>query len=414
MMNNSLRYGLGLALCFASAVAMAQFELEDQVLLTDIDPATNNGRLGRTVALGEDLVVMGAPEKTGGGAAYLFRISASRDLIFLREFAPQSSPSGYGGALVIDGDWLAIGHASDDDPMEIYQRSGNDFVLRKVLDPPSVPDVQIRNFGSAIDLEDDRLIVGDSSANVAGEGNAGVVLIFRRDLGGANNWGLEDVITNLQSANGFGRAVAIDTDIAVVGDAAAERALVYQRSGSQWNLTGPLAPQNPQAGDDFGVSVAVEGDIVAVGATNGNNSIAVTNSGSVHLFARNQGGVNQFGQIDEVVGSRAAFIDEFGADLRLRDGILSVGSPGENLAYLFIDGSSGWSEVAVIEPPPVSFGNVDFGGAVDFASGSFVIGAESWDDSSGSDRFGAVFLYENQVQRLCGSFDAIFCDRFEQ
>jgi len=413
MMNHFTRYVLGLALCFGSAVAAAQFELEDQVLLTDIDPATNNGRLGRTVAVGDDLVVMGAPEKTGGGAAYLFRISAARNLQFVREFVPQSSPSRYGGALVIDADWLAIGHASDDDPIEIYQRSGNDFILRKVLDPPSVPNVQIRNFGSAIDLEGDRLIVGDTSANVAGEGNAGVVLIFRRDLGGANNWGLEGVITNPPSVNGFGHAVAIGTDIAVVGDPDAERALVYQRSGSNWTLTGPLVPKNPQAGDGFGTSVAVEGDIVAVGATNGNNAAAPTNSGSVHLFARDQGGADQFGQIDEVVGSQAEFIDGFGADIRLRNGILSVGSPGANRAYLFIGGSSGWTEVAVVEPPPVSYGNVNFGGAVDFADASFLIGAETWDDSSGSDRFGAVFLYENPVQRRCGSFDAIFCDRFE-
>ena len=53
-------------------------------------------------------------------------------------------------------------------------------------------------------------------------------------------------------------------------------------------------------------TVAAEGDTVAVGATNGNNANLPSNSGSVHIFERNQGGPGNFGQVAEVVGSQGA------------------------------------------------------------------------------------------------------------
>ena len=63
-------------------------------------------------------------------------------------------------------------------------------------------------------------------------------------------------------------------------------------------------------------------------------------------------------------------------------------------------------------PPPVPFGNADFGRSVDYRRGSLVVGADDWNDVD-RNRFGAVFLYENALVRRCGSFDVIFCDTFE-
>lgn len=401
---------------FAPAGFGFEFSLQDQVLLTDIDGATNDGRLGRAVAIGDDVVVMGAPEKTGGGATYGYRIIAGRQLDLVREYPPQSSPSRYGGTLVIDRDWLAVGHASDDAAIEIYRRSGDDFVLVRVLQPPQVDGIAIRNFGSAMDLENGFLIVGDSSANVGSAGNAGAVLIFRQNAGGTNNWGLDGVLTENPPvrSNGFGDTVAIGNDIAVVGDPDEERAFLYQRDGFTWLFSRFLTGVNGQPDDEFGATVAAEGDVIAVGATNGNNAQQPSNSGSVHIFERDAGGEDQFGQVAELVGSQAEFIDGFGASMRIRQGVLAVGSPGANRAYLFAVSRSTdtWGEVTVVAPPPVPFGNADFGRSVDYRRGSLVVGADDWNDVD-RNRFGAVFLYENALVRRCGSFDVIFCDTFE-
>jgi hypothetical protein len=100
--------------------------------------------------------------------------------------------------------------------------------------------------------------------------------------------------------------------------------------------------------------------------------------------------------------------------MRIREGVLAVGSPGANRAYLFaIDRSvNTWREVAVVAPPPVPFGNADFGSAVDYRRGSFIVGADTWNDVD-RERFGAVFLFENDLVRRCGGFNVVFCDYFE-
>lgn len=399
---------------FAPAALAVDFDLESQVLLTDIDANTNDGRLGRAVAIGDDLVVMGAPFRPGSGEAYLYRINDDRDLQFVLEFNPQN-PFRYGAQTAISGDLLAIGNDFNDEPIELFERAGAGYIFSTLIPKPELSGITIRGWGSVLDLEGDRLIVGDASANVDGVGNAGAVIIFRRDIGGPNNWGVEGVLLDTAPGipNRFGRAVAVGDNVAVVGDEGSERALLFQRSGDSWSFSRLLAPVNPEDGDDFGSAVAAEGDVVAVGARNGNNAVTPTNSGSVHLFQRNQGGANQFGQIAEVVGSEADFIDDFGESLSLREGILAVGSPGGNRAYLFRVKDGVWQEETVVQPPNVPFGNVNFGFSVDYWRGSLVVGAESWDDA-GAGRFGAVFLYENELVRLCGGkFDAIFCDTFE-
>jgi hypothetical protein len=406
------------AAVFSPAAANVEFPLQDQVLLKEIDPATDAGLLGWSVAILDDLVAMGAPFKDAQvGAAYLYRIDANRDLQSVREFdaGPPTPLRRYGFAMVADGDLLAVGNGGRI-PIQIYRHSGNNYALIKELQIPDLTGqgVTVFNIGPVMDLEDGYLVVADEGATVDGVGNAGVALVFRQNAGGPNNWGLEGILKNPDGEGVFGRSVAISNGIAVVGDPAEERALLFERVGLTWSFSRFLEPVNQNPQDQFGSSVAAEGDIVAVGAVVGNDASSPTVSGSVHIFERDAGGVNQFGEVAEVVGSQASFIDEFGASVRLRNDVLAVGSPNGNRAYLFaVDRSSGtWGEVAVVEPPPASF-IADFGRSVDYIQGSLVVGAERWDNSS-SQRSGAVFLFENEIVRRCGDFEVIFCDSFER
>lgn len=409
---------LGLA-TVGPAAADFDFPLQDQVLLTDIDETTDAGFLGESVTISDDLVAMAAPRKDAQvGAAYLYRIDGNRNLQSVREFDQPGPPRPlrrYGLAMVADGDLLAIGSSGGGgrDPIQIYRRSGNDYVLIKALSRPDLSAegiLPLSGFGPVIDLEKGVLIVGDSGAIVDGE-RTGVALVFRQNAGGANNWGLEDILRNPDGKGFFGRSVAIGNDIAVIGDDVEERALLFERDGLSWIFSRLLEPVNQNAGDQFGASVAAQGDIIAVGARVGNDASSA--SGSVHIFERDAGGEDQFGEVAEVVGSQGGFIDEFGATMRIRDGVLAVGSPNGNRAYLFAVSRSTdtWREVAVVAPPPASF-VADFGRSVDYFRGSLVVGAEGW-ATSGFLRSGAVFLYENALVRRCGSFAVVFCDTFE-
>lgn len=410
---------LGTLVISAAAVSPVaadfDFPLQDQVLLTDIDPLTDAGLLGWSVAISNDLVAMGAPFKDAQlGAAYLYRIDGNRDLQPVRDFdaGPATSLRRYGFNIVADGELLAVGGGGRN-PIQIYRRSGNDYVLIKDLEIPDLTaqGVRVFNIGPVMDLEGGSLIVADSGATVDGVGNAGVALVFRQNTGGANNWGLEDILKSPDGLGVFGRSVAIGNDIAVIGDDVEERALLFERDGLSWIFSRLLEPVNQNPQDRFGSSVAAEGDIIAVGAEVGNE--AGSASGSVHIFERDAGGEDEFGEVAEVVGSQGGFIDEFGASMRIREGVLAVGSPNGNRAYLFAVNRSTdtWREVAVVQPPPAS--NIrDFGRSVDYFRGSFVVGTERWSNSS-SLNFGAVFLFENELVRRCNGFDIVFCDGFE-
>lgn len=414
-----MRHAVWLLALVASVSFAADFTFRDMVLLTDLDPESGNGMLGRAVAVNDDFVFMGAPEKNGlDGAAYLFRIDTARNLILVTELLPQDpSPFRFGGRIVTDGDLAAVGYDTDN-LIEIYRRSGSTWSLSALVEPPDLAGVSFQDFGAVFDLEGDLLVVGAPQADIDGVGNAGMALIFRRNLGGTDNWGLEETLTEdvLVQGNRFGQTVAVGTDVAVVmvDDDVDVAARVYRRSAGNWQFVKRLQPVGSVSGDAFGTSAAIEGDSIVVGAIRGNNAVQPSNAGSVHVFEHNEGGANNFGQVAELTPSLPEFIDRFGEALRLRQGVLTVGAPGSNQAFVFARGGSGWEEIAVVAPPSsLTFNNADFGKSVDYMDGSLVVGAARWDDTSSSDRRGAVFLFEDPAIVSCGVLDGIFCDSFE-
>ena len=413
-MRNSLLFVL--FLCTCGNVIALDFQFRDSVLLTDINGITT-GRLGRAVAINDGSVIMGAPEQDGAaGAAYQYQINAQQQLEFVKEFMPQDpSPFRYGGVMTSNGDLLAIGYESDK-LLEIYNRNGDQWILSKTLGAPDIDGVTIRGFGRIIDLKDDLLVVGDPTANVGSVSNAGVVMIFARQQGGANQWGLVTHFLDVDAPEDprFPSDVAITSDLMVATDELNDRALLFRRINGSWVYSKHLQPEDFEVDDRFGVSVEAEGDHIAIGALNGNDAIDPTNSGSVHIFERNTGGANNFGQSVQVTGSAPEFIDRFGEAIRLREGLLVVGAPGAQQAYVFANLIGAWEEQQLISPPQgTTFGNAEFGLDVDYHKGSLIVGADRWNDIDG-DRYGAVFMYQDRGIVLCGELDGIFCDSFEK
>lgn len=392
-----------------------EFLHKDTVLLTDIN-GIDAGRLGWAVAVNQEAVFMGAPEQDlQKGAAYEYRISQQRQLEFGRALdIHAANPSRYGRVIVSQGDVTAVGYAGNDG-IEIYSLEAGNWVFVKLLNPPAIENVTFRNFSESIDLDGDFLVAGDSTANVGAEPNAGIVMIFGRNTGGSNNWGL---ITHFFDPDPpvdrkFGKSVSISSDLMVVGDDVAERALLYRRAGNSWTFAKELEAQDTEVDDSFGVSVDVEGDVIAVGSLNGNDADAPSNAGSVHIFHRHEGGDNNFGQVAQITPSAPEFVDRFGESLRLRQGLLVVGSPGAQQVYVFSRLSGNWTEEQQILPPEgLDFFNAEFGFDVDYDHGSIMVGSNRWPDIDG-DRYGAVFLYEDPGIVLCGNLDGIFCDGFE-
>lgn len=196
--------------------------------------------------------------------------------------------------------------------------------------------------GYAVDADGDWAIVGVPAA----DGQGGKVVILERNQGGTNAWGV--VFEHTSQNLGFGKAVAIDYPIAVVGAPDSERVHFFVHTGFD-TAGGPTWAHSffPQAWAGFGASVAVSGQLVAVGAPG---------AGRVRTFHRHLGGIFPFVDLTAPVPNT-----RFGEDVAL-DGVnLLVGAPGANAAYMYRRGplagtTETFTQVAAFQGPVGGFG----------------------------------------------------------
>ncbi|MBW1881379.1 MAG: hypothetical protein JRJ84_23735, partial [Deltaproteobacteria bacterium] len=143
-------------------------------------------------------------------------------------------------------------------------------------------------FGLALDLDGDTLVVGARRTDDRGSTDSGAVYVFVETSG---RFLLEQKIvpTAAEASGWFGGAVAIDGDTLVIG--ASERngagtdrgqAWVYDRTGTTWSLTTELVSPSIDNDDRFGFSVAIDGTVIAVGAPDAD--LVTEKEGAVAIF----------------------------------------------------------------------------------------------------------------------------------
>lgn len=217
----------------------------------------------------------------------------------------------------------------------------------------------------------------------------------------------------------FGRSVAIDGDIAVVGAASedssasgvngnhsddsapdAGAAYVFVRTGSSWAPHAYLKASNAQAGDRFGTSVAISGETIVVGAAaedssatgvNGNQSDNSTlASGAVYVFVRTG---TTWTQQAYLKASNTDSGDFFGSDVSIDDDTIVVGAPAERsnatgvngdqsnddfqqagAAYVFTRDGGSWTQQAYLKASNTG-SNDQFGSSSAIDGETLVIGA---------------------------------------
>jgi len=405
----------------------------DRVELTDIDPATDNGRLGRQLALNGNTVMAAAPLKDGqSGAVYVFDLLPTGMLSFRQALQPTGNVSQFGTSVAVDGDWAAVADSLFAARVRLFRRSGGSWFETQTLrltDVPATANITLRALGTSLSISGDLLVAGDTRANIASGGgtidNAGAVVLFRR--GSDSIWRHEVTLTSPSpsTASSFGTVAALSGDTLLVG---AENdkvggqtvggAYVYQRSGGTWSHARTL--RNPDAlalGRRYGWSVALDGDLAVVGCATClvlPNPGDPSNTGSFFGYERNLGGAANWGLRGEFLGSAPDFIDNFSSDLHLSGSTLLVGASGSKQAVFFTRANSGaWEEAALLQSTDGN--NTNFGVQVAFTGGRAVIGADAFPDMNlGGERWGSIHAWFGATVEACrGSFEGIFCDSYE-
>jgi hypothetical protein len=95
-----------------------------------------------------------------------------------------------------------------------------------------------------------------------------------------------------------------------------------------WGQTTKITADDAQAGAGFGWSVSVDGDVAVVGARWDDH--AGSESGSAYVFYRDQGGADSWGQVAKLVASDAAAEDYFGYSVAVSGDIAVVGAWGDD------------------------------------------------------------------------------------
>jgi len=217
------------------------------------------------------------------------------------------------------------------------------------------------------------------------------------------------VASGAEAGDKFGVSVAVSEDTAVVGayfedagGALAGAAYVFQRDQGgtdNWAEVKKLTASDAQADDHFGVSVAISGNTAVVGAyfEDAGGQLA----GAVYVFQRDQGGVNNWGEVRKLTASDAQAFDLFGSSVAVSGDTIVVGALGEDAggedagaAYVFQrdqGGADNWGEVAKLAAADAEADDL-FGRSVAISDDTAVVGAQH--ESAGGFRAGAAYLYQ--------------------
>ncbi|MEM6672259.1 MAG: hypothetical protein AAF726_05410 [Planctomycetota bacterium] len=205
------------------------------------------------------------------------------------------------------------------------------------------------------------------------------------------------------ASDGFGSAVAIEGDLAVVGardDVGSATAAygpgtvtVFRRIAGAWSQEARLTASDGATRDAFGASVAVDRrangrDVIVVGAP-GRGSGSFDSPGSAYVFERGPGGA---------WFERARFDgdptrERFGWDVAVEDGVAAIGQPDFIGTVHLVERtpSAQWTSTGAASRPATVFDGAEFGEAVAMDGPLLVVGAPGEDAQSYDS--GATYVY---------------------
>lgn len=244
-------------------------------------------------------------------------------------------------------------------------------------------------FGYSVAIDGDTAVVGARQHAAA--------YVFGRDVGGPNNWGEVKMLNGLPGSL-FGAVVALHGDTLVVTAprssitspilqrfAGATHVFGRNRGGpNNWGEVKALTASDAAANSQFGYSASLEGDTLVVGA-----------AGSAYVLGRNSGGADNWGELQKLTPSDSTtVVDSFAASVAISDENIVVGAYQQNAAYVYnrnTGGADHWGEVTKLTAPanaPV----VNFGLSISLSGDTLAVGSLDPDTL-----VGAAFVFGRNV-----------------
>ena len=343
-----------------------------------------------SVGISGDTIVVGAPENPhlSAGAAYIFeRNQGGADnwgQVKILTASDRRDSGRFGWSVGISGDTVVAGGIGGNPTGAAYifernQGGPNNWGEVKIL---TASDVAVGDgFGSSVAINGGRIVAGAAGKN----SKTGAAYIFERNQGGPDNWGQVKILTASDGAANdfFGNSLEISADTVVVGASGKNSntgaAYIFDRNqggANNWGQVRKLTASDGAPTDLFGASVGISGDTVVAGAYGKN-----TRTGAAYIFKRNQGGTDNWGQVKKLTASNAAAEDKFGYSVGISGSRVVVGESGKNsgigVAYIFGSnqgGTDNWGQIQVLTASDGVIGDA-FGLSVGISGDTVLVGA---------------------------------------
>ena len=381
---------------------------------------------GRSVAVSNDIVVVGAPDESSAatgvngdqndnsaslsGAAYVFvrdgttwtqqaylkasntdienkfgiSVAVFNDTIVVGALGEASAATGVNG----DQNDNSAGVAG---AAYVFVRDGTTWTQQAYLKASNTDAYDW--FGISVAVFNDTIVVG-------------AAYVFVRD---GTTWTQQAYLkaSNTDAEVYFGRSVAVSNDtivICAVGESIA--AYVFVSDGTTWTQQAYLKESNTDAYDHFGSSVVVSNDTIVVGAW-GESSAATGVNGYQYDFKTNVAGAAYVFVRNGTTWTQQAYLkasipdafDLFGTSVAVSNNTIVVGAYGEDsaatgvngdqnnnnagsagAAYVFVRDGTTWTQQAYLKASNTGVGD-QFGYSVAVSNDTIVVGAK-WEDSA--------------------------------
>ncbi|MGD9174639.1 MAG: hypothetical protein PVF29_10785 [Desulfobacterales bacterium] len=407
--------------------------LQETDVLTAADAAANDG-FGSAVGLSGDTTLSGIPDADPGGDVDAGQVSAfDRDpgtQVFDDEMTltagDKAAFDNLGTAVSVDDDIAVIGAPNNDIGADadaggayVYNRDSVTGDWDQGVKLTAGADVTaFDNFGAAVAIDADIILVGVPADDPNGIPNAGAAYLFSRDPGEAapDQWSQTEKLTagaDEDAGDNFGAAVALHSDTALIGapledSGGAVFVFVRDPDDNSWIRQQKLTASDASPGDAFGNSVSVFGNTALIGAPQADVTGVLT-AGAVYLFRRDPArAANPWTELQKMELVDAATGDAFGTSVTLAGDMAVVGAPGVDLppdgivmrvnagaTYDFRrDPDSGLFSLRTRLIASDAMADEAFGTAVIVAGDTIIIGAPDVDLSAMLLNAGAAFVFQ--------------------
>ncbi|MCP3904528.1 MAG: hypothetical protein GY715_12945, partial [Planctomycetes bacterium] len=291
MTRRCLRRTVFTALLGASAAGGSAAAQCVETTLTSPAAATND--YARSVAVTDDLVIVGDPRLDEPGRVLVYSLAEggwAYETTLLSAAAFAGDQFGYAvaaaGNLVVVGVYAADVTGFSSGAVHVYRRLGATWALEDQL-APSDGDMGDR-FGWAVSTDGERVLVGARSDENDGLLGSGSAYVFRHT---GDGWLEEAKLTdpNRAANDAFGFSVSLAGTTALVGASGDDdpgldsgAAHVFRHVGIGWVHEAELEATDAEGQERFGRAVALAANIAVVGASHDGDD--GTHSGSAYVY----------------------------------------------------------------------------------------------------------------------------------